>query len=271
MSCASCHQASGAFQDGYERALARTRVLSRNTPTLLNVNRYTSYFWDGRASSLPEQVTGPLLNRHELNSSEKLLTQFTEATPELKKAWLQSEKPLLEFVPKALTDYMLSNATTSTKFDLYLRGKNAMSKRELAGWKLFSGKFRCVSCHALPNLTDNKFHDIGMSKRRLILQTNANPNEKDRFELGFDYGRANISDQAADLHAFRTPSLYNVWLTAPYMHNGTFQNLEEVLDFYSRKRQKSGLAAFSQAESTALLAFMKALTDARFANEKQMK
>ena len=264
VSCASCHFASKAYQDGYDRALARTRVLSRNTPTILNVNRYDSYFWDGRATTLREQTKGPLFTRHELNSSEKLLADFTNATPLLQTAWLQSGLPIGEFVQHALADYMISIATTTTKFNSNQAGPIALSRDEMRGWRLFSGKFKCTSCHMPPNFTDNKFHDLGIPRRRLILQTTANPDQKDRYELGFDYGRANISDKSHDLHAFRTPTLFNVMLTAPYMHNGQYQTIEEVLDFYSRRRVKSGQAAFTQKEMAALISFMNTLTDTRF-------
>lgn len=269
VSCASCHAMAKAYQDGYERAIARTRVLSRNTPSILNVNRYTSFFWDGRASSLVEQVKGPLFTRHELNSSKALLTELTNTTPTLHAAWQQSGLPIEQFVQQSLADYMKSIATTSTRFNDYLNNNKTLSKQENTGWHLFSDKFKCTSCHALPNFTDNQFHDTGIPRRRLILQTRANPDQKDRYELGFDYGRANISDQATDLHAFRTPSLYNVLATAPYMHNGQYQTIEEVLDFYSRKRVKSGQTAITQKEMAALIAFMNTLTDARIENINQ--
>lgn len=261
ISCASCHPVSKNFQDGYERALARQNVLTRNTPSLLNINRYNTFFWDGRATSLDEQIKGPLFSRHELNSSEKILSDFTEATPELKMAWQKSEMPITQFVQKALSDYMLKNVTTSTKFDAFISGNKSLTKIELRGWRLFSGKFNCISCHALPNLTNNNFYDIGIPKRRIILEAVENADVKGRYVLGFDYGRANISDKSTDLHAFRTPSLYNVSNTAPYMHNGIYQTIEEVLDFYSRNRGNAGKSVFTKSETLALIAFMKTLDD----------
>ncbi len=263
ISCASCHPKSKNFQDGYERALARQNVLTRNTPSLLNINRYNNFFWDGRATSLDEQINGPLFSRHELNSTEKILSDFTEATPELKIAWQESAMPITQFVQKALSDYMLKNVTTSTKFDAYILGKKSLTKIESRGWYLFSRKFDCISCHALPNFTNNKFYDNGIPKRRIVLEAIENSDVKGRYVLGFDYGRANISDAAEDLHAFRTPSLYNVSSTAPYMHNGIYQTIEEVLDFYSRNRNKVGKPAFTKSEIVALIAFMKTLDDSR--------
>lgn len=267
ISCASCHSPATAFQDGYERALARNRVLSRNTPTTLNVNRYALYFWDGRASNLPEQIKGPLFSRHEINSSEEILLKFTNAQPDLKQTWQNSELPILEFVQRALIVYLQTNATTTTKFDNFLAGRESLSSNEVKGWKLFSDKFQCTACHTLPNFTDNKFHDIGIFRKKIILQTNANPGQANRYELGYDYGRANISDQTTDLHAFRTPSLFNVMKTAPYMHNGLYPNMEDVLNFYSAKRVKAGQAGFSAEEMENLTAFLHTLTDSRFSEK----
>ena len=142
----------------------------------------------------------------------------------------------------------------------YLRGKRTLSKLEQRGWIVFL-KLGCGQCHPPPNLTDNKFHDIGLPRRRLLLQTNANPGVPDRFELGFDFGRANISDRAEDMHRFRTPSLYNVMSTGPYMHNGLFASVDEVLDFYSRTRRDVGQAPIGPAEGRALRALFAAFSD----------
>lgn len=260
MACASCHLPERAMQDGYERALARHLVLSRNTPSLLNVNRYSAFFWDGRAKTLEDQVGEPLFGRTEMNSSDRLLLQATHACADASAGWQKSGMSLRSFVQRSLSDYMRSIATGTTKLEQYLAGKASLSPLEARGWKLFTTDLGCVSCHAMPNLTDNLFHDVGLPRRRLVLQTVTQRDRPKRYELGFDFGRLNISNQPEDIHKFRTPSLFNVMATNPYMHNGMFTTIDEVLDFYSRQRQRIGQTAIVTSDKQALLALFATLT-----------
>lgn len=263
LSCSACHEPRNAWQDGYERALARHIVLSRNTPTIYNVRRYRYYFWDGRSASLEEQISGPLFARVEINSSKKQLIAATEDCPEARKAWQQSRLSIREFVRSALAAYMLAVSKGTNRFEEFLAGRATLASRETYGYRLFTSTFGCASCHRLPNLTDDKFHDIGLPRRKLILQSmfDGKAGPRRTVELGYDYGRANISDEKKDLHAFRTPSLFLVTKTAPYMHNGMFHSLSEVLDFYSRKRVASGRPPMTEKEKDALLALFQAFSD----------
>jgi cytochrome c peroxidase len=263
LACASCHVAATAWQDGYERALARHVVLSRNAPTLYNVNRYRSYFWDGRASSLEEQIAGPMFAKLELNSSNALLAIATKDCPIAMRAWQESKLPVQEFVKSALAAHIRAISRGKLRFEEFLAGRGTLSIQETEGYKLFTNTFGCVACHRLPHLTDDSFHDIGLPRRKLIIQTieTRGPATRERLALGYDYGRANISDKKEDLHAFRTPSLFHVTSTAPYMHDGVFHSLPEVLDFYSRKRASSGLSAITEQQKGALLALLQAFSD----------
>lgn len=264
MACATCHVPGKALQDGYERALARRLVQTRNTPSLLNVGRHTVYFWDGRARSLEAQIREPLFARSEMNASAETLQQATASCPASQAAWLASGLPIADFVVRSLADYVRSvGQGDKSRFELFLGGQRTLSRAEAAGWAVFSSKLQCVRCHRPPALTDDGFHDIGLPRRHIVLQTTADRSVADRFQLGFDYGRSNISDQPADQHKFRTPSLYNVMQTAPYMHDGAFRNIDEVLDFYSRQRVADGKTAISAADKRALVALLSAMTEQR--------
>lgn len=169
---------------------------------------------------------------------------------------------------KAIEKFVISVSTRESRFSLYLEDKSILTKEEISGFELFVGKAKCAVCHSPPEFTDNSFHDNGLFRRRLILQTRANPDIQDRFELGFDYGRGNIESGTAHLFKFRTPSLYNIALTAPYMHDGSFRTLEEVIDFYNRggkNREKHIEPLFlKENEKAFLIKFLKTLTDIRY-------
>jgi cytochrome c peroxidase len=208
-----------------------------------------------------------LFARHELNSSEAILKNFIETEPLLRNAWQKSQLTVKDFVLKSLEQFILSICTEDSRYSLFLEGKEKLTKEEMTGLTIFFGKAKCSQCHLPPDFTDNKFHDTGLFKRRLILQTRGNPESPDRFELGFDYGRGNIEPGEHNVFSFRTPSLYNVQLTAPYMHD------EEVVDFYNRggdaPSTKHKPLNLNNKEKVALVAFLKTLTDLRYLNPEQ--
>lgn len=264
LSCASCHVPELAWQDGYERALSRHVLLSRNTPSLYNVLRHKVYFWDGRAASLEEQVAGPLFSRPELNSTDQLLIEATVACPDASSLWNRSGMPIRAFVQSALAAFLRTIPRKQTRFEQFIKGEDTLSSDELEGWRLFTSVFDCVACHKLPNLTDDSFHDIGLPRRKVVFQAKVTNRDQMPVQvvLGYDYGRLNVSDRPSDAHAFRTPSLFHVARTSPYMHDGMFRSLEEVLDFYSRRRVALGQPQMSELQKRALLALLSAFSDA---------
>jgi cytochrome c peroxidase len=273
LACSSCHLLDNYFQDGYERAFARGKLLRRNTPTLLNVKLYEEYFWDGRAESLYEQIKGPLFSLTELNSDPELLKQFIDDTPELKKIATPvtaQSLPVEEFVILALEQYVNSLATKETKYTLYLQEKARFTEQELNGLKLFMGKAGCAQCHSGSSFTDQNYHDNGLYKRKIILET-YQVDGINQLRLGKDYGRGDIVSGQDNLYTFRTPSLWNVELTAPYMHDGSLPTLEAVVDFYNRGGDdktvsRKGLE-LSAAEKEDIISFLRTLTDTRFSND----
>ena len=267
IACKSCHESDTYFQDGYEVAIAHNKKLTRNTPTLLNINRYTSFFWDGRASSIREQLEGPLFSRAEMNSNPGLIYQVLKQDPLFEKIVdridLVDEDQAVEFVMYALEQFIFSISTKHTKFHNFLNGQEVLTTQEEAGYEVFLHKAQCARCHPSPNFTDNQFHDIGLVRRKTIFESYRDQQEV-KYRLGPDFGRGNIVKGNANLFTFRTPSLINVALTAPYMHNGTFHELEEIIDFYSRKDSILIQQPLSTNEKQNLLAFLKTLTDENY-------
>lgn len=222
IACASCHDPDLGWSDGRTTSFGHNRrKLARNAPSILNSGRRATLFWDGRAGSLEEQAVAVLSNEDEMHSGDEVvLTQLGEIPEYVEdfKALFGVEKPGLAQVADSLAAFERSVVSEAVRFDSFVRGRyNAMSDEELSGLHLFRTDARCINCHSGPLFTDDKFHNIGLS---LFGR---------KFE---DLGRYNVSDKAADVGAFRTPSLRDVTRTAPYMHNGLF-DIDEVLRLYN--------------------------------------
>lgn len=282
-SCATCHDPNHGW--------AKKRVMSpaypgtahfRHSPTVLNVAYNTLMFWDGRVRTLEEQAMGPIKSPFEMNMNYDLLEERLKQVPKyremFKKAFPEDEDPItIQNIAKAIAAFERTIVCNDSPFDLYMRGdKDAMDEMQVRGMKLFIGKAGCVQCHNGPNFTDNKFHVTGVPKHRVedealvratrnfVLRQNGfkNPDEIDR-----DLGRFFITKREEDKGAFKTPSLRNVALTPPYMHNGVFKNLREVVEFYDRgggdvpnKDPLLKSLNLTEEEKGALVAFLEALT-----------
>jgi len=206
VSCASCHDPERAFSDG--RAVARgvhNIEGTRNSPSLVNVGFSRSFFWDGRALTLEHQVLGPVTNPKELGLTEAELERRTG---------MKSKD-----VAVALASYIRTIRSFGSRFDSFNSGQpDALDGLEQAGLEIFRGKGQCAGCHAGPNLTDDNFHNTGVSWRN------------GRFQ---DEGRFVVSQDSRDHGSFKTPTLREVERTGPYMHDGSVATLEDVVQFYS--------------------------------------
>jgi cytochrome c peroxidase len=240
VACASCHDPERAFSDGMPVARGiHNAEGKRNAPALINRGYGSSFFWDGRASSLERQAIEPILNPIEL--------AMTEAELESRLGMKSTE------ITAALASYVRTIRSGNSPFDRYVAGKqNALNSTERAGLGLFRSKGRCVSCHVGPNFTDERFHNTGVAWR------------EDRFA---DSGRFAVTHQERDRGAFKTPTLREISRTAPYMHDGSLKTLEDVVEFYSSGgRQNSNIDPelhpinFSAEEKQQLLAFLGTLT-----------
>jgi cytochrome c peroxidase len=258
-SCATCHNPAVAFTDGLPRSRGFAgKTLLRNSPTVLNAAYNTAQFWDGRAATLDEQCKGPLLSPQEMNMvDEKHLVNRLNAVPQYRQDFQTAfgEGPSLDNVAHAIAAFERTLVTPGSRFDRYALGdKSALSDQEKRGLIVFFGKGSCSECHKGVNFTDNLYHDLGAKP------VAGNPE---------DLGRFAITHNPADRGAFKTPTLRNVALTAPYMHDGSVATLEDVVEFYDR----GGDGAPNQSklifklnltaqEKQDLVAFLKTLTGA---------
>jgi len=248
LSCATCHQPDKAFTDGLALSDGYTSMgYFRNTPTLYNVvyNEGVLY-WDGRldATDLPTTVRDHLTEAHFMAMDGRLMTERVKQVPEYVQLFQDATgtDPSFGGILKAITAYVHSLNTAATPFDLYVVGDDAaLSEEATAGLELF--KDSCASCHYKHTLSDGKFHVSGVPEnddiwadpmrhitfRRFFRQLGT-PNYRNLVE---DVGHYAVNKEDEDWGAFRTPSLREVTHTAPYMHNGVFATLEEVVEFYN--------------------------------------
>ena len=224
VSCSTCHLPEKAFSDGQAIALGiDDRLGRRNAPTLLNRAYMRSQFWDGRAASLEEQALMPMINPSELDNTHEEIVRRLELDEEygrLFEAAFGSEEIVIEHVARAIASFERTLLSGNSAFDRYeiLGETRALSESARRGLELFRGQARCHLCHERSLFSDGLFHNTGVSWG----------------ELPIDLGRYEVTEEKYDQAAFRTPSLRDVEHTAPYMHDGSIETLEDVLEFYSK-------------------------------------
>jgi len=259
VSCASCHHQQFAFSDpgfpiseGVEGRLGR-----RNSPALFNLIWHNSFMWDGGINHIEIMPIAPFTDHAEMDMEisdvVELLNNDLSYKKEFKSIFgedvIDSQQMLY-----ALTQYMAALISQNSKFDKRERGEVSFNQKELLGFSLFNN--HCSSCHSAPLFMDNDFHDNGITTLPVV-----------------DGGRYEITQETDDIGKFKTPSLRNVALTYPYMHDGRFNDLEDVIEHYSSGIQPSSNLAdvlpeggfnFTNDEKNALIAFLKTLTDWEF-------
>lgn len=262
MSCATCHHPDLGFSDGERIAQGAHGDLRRNAPTLWNVAYATSLFWDGRAASLEEQMLVPLTSSEEMGADADSLIEELQAIPEYVELFNESfdDGITLDNVVASIAEFERTLISNSSPFDRFSAGDfNALTGAQRRGFDIFrSAETRCFECHAWPTFTHNTFHVLGIPD-----YDPANP----------DLGQIEIRNAADAERAFRTPSLRNAALSAPYMHNGAFLTLEDVIQFYAdgaglehgftadQLDEKIRGFSLTEQEISDLVAFLFALTD----------
>ena len=262
VSCATCHDPASAFasSDPVPMGVGNKKG-TRNAPTLLNSFARTSYFWDGRAATLEEQVKQPLLNSNEMGmKTEAALVQRLSAIDEYRRSFRRMfprEGITLDTVAKAIAAFERTLSSRNSPFDRFLSGDtNAITEQQKSGWELFKGKGRCTDCHvhstASPFFSDEKFYNTGAHARDLQFP---------------DPGRFLITLDPRDLGAFKTPALRDVELTGPYMHDGSIRTLLDVVRFYNQGGSKNPQLDekitplnLSEEEMSAIVEFLRSLT-----------
>jgi cytochrome c peroxidase len=290
VSCASCHDPASAFASKDTVAIGvGNQSGTRNVPTLLNAKFGESFFWDGRARTLEEQAKQPLLNAAEMAlASEAALVSRLSAIPDYQKAFRRifpREGITLETVAGAIAAYERTLISNNSPFDRFIKGdQNALTPGQKAGWALFRGKAKCIECHtfsaASPHFTDSKFYNTGVAGRDqdfAVLRQRADElrARQARVASGLlahraefsELGRFLVTKAEKDIGAFKTPSLRDVELTGPYMHNGSLRTLLDVVRFYNQGGQKnpnldSKMHALdlNETEMSEIVEFLRALT-----------
>ncbi len=263
VSCASCHIPQYAFADTVAFSIGiGGKLTSRNTPSVLNMKNRPYYFWDGRAASLEDQCLMPIQNPDEMGlpieEAVKRLNASREYTMLFKKIF--NQLPDAKNLAAAFSAFEQTLETVDSKFDDWSNDLKKLSAAEERGRALFVGdKAKCFDCHRMEDFTTDEFKNIGLYNGGSLN----------------DAGLYNITKKEADLGKFKTPGLRNIAVTAPYMHNGMFKTLEEVMDYYNDPthfvsnainiddalKQPLGL---TEKEKKDIIAFLKTLTDRKY-------
>ncbi|KXK39147.1 MAG: cytochrome-c peroxidase [Saprospiraceae bacterium] len=264
LSCASCHKPQFAFADtvaitpGIEGRIGR-----RNAPSIMNMAFRSNFFFDGRAATLRDQVHFPIEDPMEMDLEYSIAIERINNHPYYKDAFLKiyGEAPNADNIADAIASFEESLETSDTEFDAWMADKeNTMTEAAIRGKDIFiSDRAKCFDCHFGPDFTADEFRNIGLYD-------------------GISYkdaGRYEVTKNPADLGKFKVPGLRNVAITAPYMHDGSFKTLRDVIDYYSNPYEfvanpiniDTLLARplnLSEQEKQDLEAFLLSLTDKRF-------
>lgn len=269
-SCASCHFQINGFSDPNQFSIGVNGLAGdKNASALINLAWNTFNFWDGRVISLEEQALDPITNELELHSS------WTEVVNRIKEDNTYRELFMMAFntsnfdsshVVKAIAQFERTLISGNSKFDKFVRNEVNLEVSELRGLEIFnSEKGDCFHCHSYPLFTSNDFHNNGLDP-----------------EITMDNGRMDATNDPFDKGKFKSPSIRNVELTAPYMHDGRFNSLEEVIEHYNfgghnsltidplMKKVDFGLGLNNQ-DKIDLINFLKTLTDSTFINNQNFK
>lgn len=263
ISCGSCHKQEFAFADNKQFSTGiKGQAGVRNSMSLVNLGWAKHFFWDGRAASLEEQVTDPITNKLEMGNTWGVVLERLQQDKQYVRQFEKTFGPgkiNSDLVMKALGQFERTLVSFNTRFDQYYFEGNAkaLTAQEERGLDIFFGVGNCNHCHSDVLLTDNFFRNNGL-------------------DLVPEPGLYNTTGKETDRGRMKVPSLRNVALTAPYMHDGRFKTLEEVLEFYSTSlHQKSpnidehivpmGRGLYLNAtQKTDLIAFLNTLTDSSF-------
>ncbi len=255
LSCAGCHRPELAFTDGLP--LARGvygRQAMRNTPSILNSGYLRKLMYDAGVSTLEMQALVPLLEHTEMGMDMRELIAKLDTIAEYRKAaralYDRDFDPYV--LTRSLSTYERTLTSFGSRFDAYyFEGKDVLTASEKKGYRLFTGKLNCVSCHALPLFTN------GLTAKNGYYQSGAE-----------DAGVFRVTQDSSDIGSFKVPSLRNVAITAPYMHDGNMADLREVIRFYQHdnllRDNRIPVFTLSKTEEGNLLDFLKSLTDTSY-------
>ena len=305
VSCANCHNQKNAFTDSLPVSVGHHGLTgTRNAPSVLNAAYNRLQFWDGREPDLESQAKQPLINpvEHGLASYEPIL-EIARTDSYYLNAFqsvfgVTGKQITIDHVAKAIASFERTLVSGNSPFDrYYFKGQgNALTEAQVRGFQLFIGQGRCVSCHTIEQnqalFTDNRFHNIGIGINQIqqdiprltkaFLEAKNKGGNVDEMVLSdkksSELGRFAVTGELSQIGAFKTPSLRNVELTAPYMHDGSLKTLKDVMIHYNNggvtkagERVNDFLSGgirplnLTDMQLDDLVAFMKALTSAHYA------
>ena len=306
VSCATCHDVARGFGDalptseGLDKKTAQGMMKqfgTRNAPTTMNIALLHTMFWDGRSPSVEHQAMQPIINPVEMGMPEKEMTIIAKIKddPTYKKMFQAAYGRDVNYkdIGNAIAVFERTFVFMDSPFSRFLKGDDsAISEDAKAGWVLFNREGRCNSCHQIsptnPLGTDNKFHNIGVaakhqdfaklaSQAASILAQDSSDAKLDELALSTDMGelgRFLVTKNTSDMGSFRTPMLLNVGITGPYMHDGSFKTLWDVIDHYNAGGEANlyldgGIEPLNLNDRQVfqLVAFLFSLTDIRFAQQ----
>ncbi len=259
MSCATCHNPMFGWSDGQATAKGfKSSTLARATPTVVNTGFNPIQMWDGRKKSLEDQAMGPMESNAEMNMDLAFLFTWLNGNAGYRTVFAKAYpgEPIdAKTLSKAIAAYERTIVSNTSPFDRWLRGEsNAMTPQQVRGFRVFTDadKGNCAVCHSAPNFTDNGFHNLGLRSFGIDEP---------------DLGRYLIKPVKTMRGAFKTPTLRDVALTAPYFHDGSAKTLMDVVNHYEQGGEvKTNLSpnmkplTLTQQEKEDLVAFMEALT-----------
>ncbi len=269
-SCSSCHSQADGFTDSSRYSTGIDGIQGdRNAMVVFNLAWSPTLFWDGRAVNLEQQALEPINNPIEMHDNWENVAEKLNAHsdyPTLFKEAFNTDRIDSTLVIKALAQFERTLISGNSKWDKFYRGEVVLSEQELRGWDLFNidGPFvgaDCFHCHTAPHFTDFEFHNNGLDDELSAT----------------DLGLFNVTQNEYDKAKFKTPTLRNIEVSGPYMHDGRFETLEEVIEHYNTGGSNSptldplmfhsGTGLFlSEVDKQALLAFLRTLTDQEFLN-----
>jgi cytochrome c peroxidase len=261
ISCATCHDPSMGWSDAGPTSVGiKGQKGGRRAPPVSNAAYAPLQFWDGRAPTLEEQAKGPVANPIEMGNTHDAMLRTVQFIPGYVKIFEQvfgTSIVTIDLVAEAIAAFERTVVTTDSPFDRYVRGDDkALTKLEKQGLEIFNGKGHCTACHWGGYFSDGRFHNLGVKP--------TDPSSPDP-------GRYAVTKDSSDIGAFKTPTIRDVALRAPYMHNGSEKTLEDVVDLYNKggrtgdhnisplilplgltKKEKKALVTFMKRPMTSL-------------------
>ncbi len=251
LSCASCHDVASGGDDGVPRSIGRNGTpLARNAPTVFNSAQNVSQFWDGRASTLAEQIDAVVFSKHEFSTSWPALLAVIRSNPAYQEQFHVAYPDGIteRAVKDAIVAYERTLVTPGAPFDRFLMGdEDAITPAQKRGYGLFQS-MGCASCHQGQNVGGNMFQPVGIFGD-LFADRGA--------ESAADLGRFNVTGDPADRNVFRVAPLRNVALTAPYLHDGSVETLEQMVLIMARYQLGRTIAS---GDVLDIVAFLHSLT-----------